>query len=182
MSLPPDALSAQPLTDRPNAPKSVSPARLSPDSVSHFLTDFFSDHLPITDYLKMRVDQYDGDSFSLAIDLQPSINDKLTAFGGSLYCLCVMNCWGMAYLQARQRGINPNMVVSYGEIDYKAPVSDEHIVARCEARSEVDWQSFFDRLDDRGRAKISLQSEVMCQGRQAVLFRGDYAIIGVNEN
>lgn len=152
------------------------------DTVSHYLTEFFAQHLPITDYLNMRVDQFSEDKFSLAIDLQPSINDKLTAFGGSLYCLCVMNCWGMAYLQARQRGINPNMVVSHGEIDYIAPVSDERIVAHCETQSETDWQGFFDRLSERGRAKVSLQSEVTCNGQRAVLFKGDYAIIGLHDD
>lgn len=152
------------------------------DNVSHYLTDFFSQHLPITDYLNMKVDEFSGDAFSLAIDLQPSINDKLTAFGGSLYCVCVMNCWGMAYLQARQRGINPNMVVSHGEIDYIAPVNDERIVARCNTQIDTDWQGFFERLDERGRAKVSLQSEIICNGKTAVSFSGDYAIIGLNDS
>lgn len=155
---------------------------LEADSVSHYLTAFFAEHLPITDYLKMRVDQYTSDRFSLAIDLQPSMNDKLTAFGGSLYCLCVMNCWGMAYLQARQRGINPNMVVSHGEIDYMAPVTDERIIAYCEARSDTDWEGFFERLSQRGKAKVSLQSEIICNGKRAVLFKGDYAITGLYDD
>ena len=181
MSLPADNTPPNPLPETSLVANSEALKPLDADSVSHYLTDFFSEHLPITDYLKMRVDQFSGDSFSLAIDLQPSINDKLTAFGGSLYCLCVMNGWGMAYLQARRRGINPNMVVSHGEIDYTAPVSDEYIVARCETRSETDWRGFFERLDTHGRATVSLQSEVICNGQRAVLFRGSYTIIGLHD-
>lgn len=181
MSLPVDLPHSKSSFTEPRVSQSVIPEPLDADSVSHYLTDFFSEYLPITDYLNMRVDQFTGDSFSLAIDLQPSINDKLTAFGGSLYCLCVMNCWGMAYLQARQRGINPNMVVSHGEIDYIAPVSDERIVARCETRIDTDWQGFFERLNERGKARVSLQSEVVSNGQQSVLFRGDYAIIGLRD-
>lgn len=65
----------------------------------------------------MRLHEYTEDKLFLAIDLKPSINDKMTAFGGSLYCISVMSCWGMIYLQGRQRGINPNLLVSHAEID-----------------------------------------------------------------
>lgn len=152
---------------------------LPPEQVIHLLDNFFDQHLPITSYLNMRCHEYTGDSFSLAIDLQPSINDKLTAFGGSLYCLAVMNCWGMVYLQGRQRGINPNMVVSHGEIDYLAPVNDEVIIATCQEPDDADWNSFFASFNLRGKARTKVSSSIFCNGREAVRFHGQYAIIGL---
>jgi thioesterase domain-containing protein len=151
------------------------------NNVSQYLTDFFAAHLPITEYLHMRVVEFTPQQFQLAIDLAPSINDKLTAFGGSLYCLCVMNCWGMAYLQARARGINPNMVISSASIDYIAPVKQDPIIASCHV-DQVDWDAFFSELDERGRAKISLCSTVYEQGKVAVNFSGEYAIVGCHDN
>lgn len=150
------------------------------DTVSHYLTEFFAQHLPITEYLGMRVHNYDGDSFSLAIDLQPSINDKMTAFGGSLYAVCVMNCWGMCYLQARERGIDPNMVVTHAEIDYLAPVDSEVIVATTYQPEAMNWEEFFDSFNNRGRARAKLNSTILCNGKEAVKFSGQYAIIGLN--
>ena len=154
---------------------------LPPDRVSHLLDEFFAEHLPITRYLNMRLHEYTGDSFSLAIDLQPSLNDKLTAFGGSLFCVSVMNCWGMVYLQGRQRGINPNMVVSHAEIDYLAPVDDAVIIATCHAPDDADWGSFFASFHSRGKARAKVSSTIMCNGREAVRFNGQYAIIGMND-
>lgn len=153
---------------------------LPPEQVQTLLDNFFAEHLPVTQFLNMRVEEYSGDSLALALDLQPSINDKLTAFGGSLYCLTVMNCWGMVYLQCRQRGIDPNMVVTRGEIDYLAPVSDEKIIARCDTAEETDWQGFFDSLASRGKARTELTSYVDSGGKRAVNFSGRYAVIGVN--
>jgi thioesterase domain-containing protein len=147
--------------------------------ISQYLTDFFAQHLPVTDYLGMRVEAYDGDKFSLAIDLAPSINDKMTAFGGSLFSVCVMNCWGMCYLQARERGINPNMVVSHGEIDYLAPVNDEVIIASCEQPEGINWDDFFESFKEKGRARAKLTSTIICNGKEAVRFSGQYAVIGL---
>lgn len=152
------------------------------DDVTQYLTDFYAQHLPIADYLNMRVHSYDGNEFALAIDLQPSINDKLTAFGGSLFSVSVMNCWGMCYLQARERGIDPNMVVSHAEIDYLAPVNDEVIISTCKEPEGMNWEGFFESFESRGKARAKLKSSIYCNGREAVSFSGQYAIIGINNS
>ena len=154
---------------------------LSPDQVSPLLDEFFAEHLPISRYLNMRVHEFTGDTFSLAIDLAPSINDKLTAFGGSLYCAAVMNCWGMVYLQGRQRGINANIVVSHAEIDYLAPVDDEVIIATCHAPDDADWEGFFRSFNAKGKSRAKVSSSIFSRGREAVQFHGQYAIIGIND-
>jgi thioesterase domain-containing protein len=154
---------------------------LAADQVTHLLDEFFARSLPISQYLNMRSYRYTGDSFSLAIDLAPSINDKLTAFGGSLYCVSVMNCWGMVYLQGRQRGINPNLVVSGAEIEYLLPVDDEIIVANCQQAGNTDWDIVFDAVNNGSKARVKLNSSIYCKGREAVRFKGEYVVIGVNE-
>jgi len=154
------------------------PQLLPPEAVIHELGEFFREHLPITRYLGMSLEHFDGERLALGIDLQPSINDKLTAFGGSLFSACVMTCWGMVYLQARRRGINPNMVVTHGEIDYLAPVADARIVSHCEQPEELEWAAFFEQFAHRGKARVTLHSSISSNGREAVRFRGNYAIIG----
>lgn len=156
----------------------MSNSSQSPEQLMALLDEFFDQHLPITHYLNMRCHAFSGDAFSLAIDLQPSLNDKLTAFGGSLYCLCVMNGWGMIYLQCRQRGINPNMVISRAEIKYRAPVADEIIVAQCFQADSNYWDQFVDDVRRKGKAKTQVTSSIIGEGGEAVTFSGDYAVIG----
>ena len=115
------------------------------------LDDFIAKYLPTAQHMQIRVENYDGSSLRLHAPLAPSINDKLTAFGGSIYVVAVMACWGMT-----------------GDI-----------VASSIATDEKHWEHFFDRFDERGKAKIDLQSEIIVDGEVAVRFKGLYAIVGV---
>ena len=152
---------------------------ITPKQAAALLEEFCDQSLPIAKYLNLQVLEYDGEIFKLGIDLKPSINDKLTAFGGSLYCVSVVNCWGMVYMQARQRGINPNLVVSHAEIDYLAPVDDELIVSTCSDPSDMSWDHFFDKYQQTGKTRANVSSSIHCRGKEAVRFKGQYAIIGL---
>jgi len=144
--------------------------------MSEHLTQFLASHLPLSEYLGVEVANYDGKSLTLRAPLGPSLNDKLTAFGGSLYCLCVMSCWGMVYLQILERGLDGNLVVSRGQIDYLCPVATD-IEARCTGPGEEVFGAFFRGFEQRGRAKLTLESKIVVDGKTAVKFRGEYAFI-----
>ena len=149
------------------------------DDISHKLNQFFKNHLPITDYLGMHVEEYNGDSLTLYAPLQPSLNDKLTAFGGSLFCLSVMSCWGMVYLKAIEAGCDDaNIVVTQSNIAYRAPI-DTAMRATCKVPSTEIFTEFFERYHAKGKAKISLSAEMYNEGSdiRAVTFEGQYAIL-----
>ena len=57
---------------------------LSKEKISEKLTQFFIQHLPIAQFMGLEVESYDGDTLILTAPLEPNINDKQTAFGGSL--------------------------------------------------------------------------------------------------
>lgn len=144
--------------------------------ISQKLTDFLKAHVPATQYMGLEVQHYDGKTLQLSAPLAPNINDKNTAFGGSLYCLCVMSCWGMLYLKTQEKGIACNQVVMQSSINYYAPV-DDTIVATCESPDPAVLDDFFNRFTNTGRAKISLQSHIECNGKKAVSFEGQYALL-----
>ena len=79
---------------------------LNQQQISEKLKQFFLDHLPITQFMGLEVESYDGDTLILTAPLEPNINDKQTAFGGSLYNTAVMACWGMIYLKTQEKGID----------------------------------------------------------------------------
>lgn len=142
------------------------------------LDAFIARHLPTAQHMELAVADYDSQSLTLRAPLAPSINDKLTAFGGSIYVVAVMACWGMVYLRCVEHGLDPDIVVAKAEIDYLKPVSDD-IVARSVATDDSDWARFFRDFDERGRAKIALCSEVITADGVAARFSGTYAIVGV---
>ncbi|MCR8923372.1 thioesterase domain-containing protein [Dasania sp. GY-MA-18] len=147
---------------------------------ARYLSDFLNQHMEMAQHMDMKVQHYNGDCLALSIALKPSLNDKLTAWGGSLYGLCVMAGWGMYYLKCREQGINPNIVVSHGEIDYLAPVADELIVALCHGQA-IDWSSVFARVRSHGKATVALTATVNSAGSTAVTFKGRYTLVGIKK-
>jgi thioesterase domain-containing protein len=146
------------------------------NDISKQLTDFFEAHLPIAQFMQMEVDAYTGDELVLSAPLEPNINDKQTAFGGSLYNLAVMSCWGMLYLQTQEKGIACNQVVSKGGIRYLAPVTGK-LTCVCKKPSDETLADFFAQFEKKGRARIALESSIECNGVTAVVFEGEYAIL-----
>lgn len=141
------------------------------------LADFLATHVPITRHLGLSVDGYDGDELICRLPLAPNVNDKGTAFGGSLYTLCVGAAWGMMYLRCRERGEDiSNLVIANGAIAYLSPVRGD-CEARCVAPATDVWQTFFDQAKERGRAKIELAAEVLSDGQVAARFSGQYALV-----
>lgn len=149
---------------------------LNTDAVSAQLSTFFETHLPITQFMKMEVESYDGQTLILRAPLAPNINDKQTAFGGSLYNAAVMACWGMAYLKTLEAGIHCNQVVTKGTIEYKAPVQGE-IRAICSAPNQTVIDQFIEHFKHKGRSRITLNATIECSGKTAVQFEGTYAIL-----
>jgi len=147
-------------------------------AISKALSNFFDEHLPLTGFMGLRVANYDEKSLVLHAPLAPNINDKSTAFGGSLYNAAVMACWGMIYLKTQEAGLVCNQVVAEGHIKYLAPVMGD-IYASCNAPSEVDLAKFFERFNSKGKASITLNAVIECGGRKAVEFEGRYAILAV---
>ena len=82
------------------------------------------------------------------------------------------------YLRCVEQGLDPDIVVAKGEIDYMKPV-DGDIVASSLPTDEADWTQFFEDFAERGRAKIALSSEVRIGDAVAARFSGLYAIVGV---
>ena len=144
--------------------------------ISQKLTEFFEAHLPITEFMGLGVDSYDGKQLTLKAPLAPNINDKQTAFGGSLYNACVMACWGFAYLKTLEAQIDGNQVVVSGNIKYKRPVAGE-IKATCSTPGEEAEHHFIDGFKRHGKGKIELKATVLCEGKVAVEFEGTYAVL-----
>jgi thioesterase domain-containing protein len=145
-------------------------------NISDKLTVFFDTHLPIAEYMGLNVESYDGKTLVLNAPLNPNINDKLTAFGGSLYNVAVLACWGIVYLKVGEYELDCDMVVTKGNVAYKAPVKGE-IRAICHAPEQEQIKAFVQEFREQGRAKIALESTIECSGNLAVEFAGQYAIL-----
>jgi len=141
----------------------------------HF-THFMQTHLPMAQQLGLRVAKFDGHELRLAMPLEPNINDKATMFGGSLYCVSVMACWGMIYLRAKMAGIEtPNIVVADASIKYKLPVPGD-CVSVCYAPLDV-IHKFESDLAAGHKGRMKLHSSIQTEAGVALEFEGRYVLL-----
>jgi thioesterase domain-containing protein len=65
---------------------------ISIDELIAALNDFVINTLDLAVAMDIAIESYDRSSLVLSAPLEKNINDKNTAFGGSLYVLNVMTC------------------------------------------------------------------------------------------
>ena len=141
------------------------------------LESFVIEHLPLARAAGIRVDEYSGDALVVSAPLDKNINDKGTAFGGSLYNLCVITAWGMTDLKAKELGLEGDIVVAKGEINYLRPLRGR-LIAKVLAPSEADLLNIKKCYGTRGKAAFHLEVTILDEKQNlCVEFKGKYAVI-----
>jgi thioesterase domain-containing protein len=121
------------------------------------LVQFMRDEIPMALAMDIRLGDCDEGHLTLLAPLAPNVNDKGSAFGGSLVSVMTLNGWALVELALRQRGEDCDLFVGESSVHYLAPVVRDF---RSEAKlsTHADWATFFRTLDARGKARI----EVIC--------------------
>ena len=132
--------------------------------------------IPLSQAMGIRVTAYDGASLKLAAPLDPNINHKCTAFGGSLYSLAVLCGWGLLHLKLAEAGLHKHIVIQEADIRYLLPV-DQDLHAEC-TLDETALQRFMRTLQKHDRARLSLDVVITHNAQPAVTFSGRYVVHG----
>ena len=138
------------------------------------LQAFLDENIPLTHAMQLRVHSLDEAGLRLEAPLAPNVNDKGTAFGGSLASLLTLAGWGLLWARCRQAGWACDIVIHRGEIRYRRPVTGV-LRAHCPPPAPAAWQAFERELKDTGLARIALQPVVLdADDAQAVRFACQY--------
>jgi len=140
------------------------------------LESILHSEIPITQAMQIAVESCSDTEVLLSAPLEPNINHKQTAFGGSLYSIVVLAGWSMTYCLLDRLGINAQIVIHQSEVDYLAPVTAT-IEACCELNNDVDIEKFKKLIQRKGRARLKLKSRIISEGKTAVEFEGVYVCI-----
>ncbi|MBA3024553.1 MAG: thioesterase domain-containing protein [Gammaproteobacteria bacterium] len=145
-------------------------------SATDTLTRFLHEHIPLTGAMQLQASAYDGERLELNAPLAPNVNDKGTAFGGSLYNLAVLCGWSLLRLKLNEAGLNEkNIVIHEAHTRYLLPVTGE-LHAACTLTGDA-LTEFIQPLQKKGRARITLTVAIHQQGRTAVEFTGQYVAL-----
>ena len=115
--------------------------------------------IPLTRAMGLRMDRYDGASLTLAAPLEPNVNDKGCAFGGSLASVLTLAGWGLVMLRLRAAGEDCDVYVQDSQVRYTAPVWSDFTATATLAPAE-SWDGFFGALKSRGKARLRIHAGV----------------------
>lgn len=131
------------------------------------LTRYLHDHIPLTRHLEVTVIELSGGRVVLSAPLPPNVNHRDTAFGGSLVSVAILAGWSWLHARLTALGKRQRLVVSQSTATFSHPV-DGTFLAVCEAPADAEFQRFLRLLDRKGKARLLLESHVLCRDVVAV--------------
>ncbi len=127
--------------------------------------------IPMLKAMNLTFDQYDGETLQLSAPLDANINDKGTAFGGSLATLATITGWCYTTLLAEHVGDN-EVVVADSQLRYLKPLKGR-LVSHCSLSDLTVKEKFITDLNNKNRASLQLEVTIG-RGSPVLQFSGRY--------
>ena len=132
--------------------------------------------IPLTKVMEIKIKEYDEKHLLTLAPLDININDKGTAFGGSLATMTIISSWSMAWLISQELGFNSeNIVVIKNEHSYLKPVKGELICKTLKPTKE-EIKIIKDKLEKKASASVKITSQIIENDEVCVDFKGIYVI------
>jgi thioesterase domain-containing protein len=139
---------------------------------------YLHEHIPLAAAMAVRVLASTADAVVLEAPLEPNLNHRDTAFGGSVAAVAILAGWTLVHRRLHREGISGRRtVIRSSDVRYVAPV-DGAFRATCPAPTPEAWARFVRMLERKGMARIAIHGEVTCRGTLAATFEGDYVALG----
>ncbi len=145
------------------------------------ITSYIHDHIPLTSHLGAVVESFDGEMVSISAPLNPNLNHRNTAFGGSISALGILSGWTLLFLKLQESGIKNRLVIQKSSFDFQDPVDDD-FKATCALPDTETWEKFIKTLTRHGRARITVQSRIESSSGTGGNHEGVYVAIVLKEN
>ncbi|MCG3710467.1 thioesterase domain-containing protein [Aliarcobacter butzleri] len=132
--------------------------------------------IPLTKFMDLKITKYDEKELITVAPLNKNINDKGTAFGGSLATLTIISGWSICWLISKELEINSeNIVVIKNEHSYRKPVTKELI---CHTKRPIkdEIENLKNKLLLKKSASIKISSQIIEDDEVCVDFTGYYVI------
>ena len=132
--------------------------------------------IPLTTLMNINIKEYNEKELITTAPLNININDKGTAFGGSLSTMTIISSWSLCWLISKELGFNSkNIVVIKNENSYKKPVTKD-IVCYTQKPSQQEIATLKEKLQTKKSASIKINSIIIENNETCVEFQGYYVI------
>ena len=140
------------------------------------LQEKLHNEIPLTKVMNIKIQTYNEKELITTVPLDININDKGTAFGGSLSTMTIISSWSLCWLISKELGFDSkNIVVIKNENSYRKPVTKD-IVCHTQKPSEQEIATLKEKLQTKKSASIKINSTIMENNEVCVEFQGYYVI------
>jgi thioesterase domain-containing protein len=140
------------------------------------LQNYFYENIPLSRAMSVEVKTASALGVSLVAPLAPNINHHGTIFGGSASAVAILAAWGLLHVSMQEAEINANLVIQKNSMSYEQPITSEFTASAIPPAPEK-WQRFLSTLLKHKRARINIQSVLVCAGQQVGMLEGDFVAI-----
>ena len=138
------------------------------------LQTFLHQHIPASSALAIQVQTCDDQQIIMTAPHHLNRNHKNTVFGGSIALAATLCAWSMVHIRCPQA--QGNIVIQDSQIRYLRPAL--HDLKLCTlAGEEASWQDMFTQLEQTGKGKIILTTELFSQDKLVAVFKGKFVAL-----
>ncbi len=132
--------------------------------------------IPLTKYMNIEIKKYSTLQLTTTAPLQININDKGTAFAGSLSTLVTISAWSMCWLLAQELGFKDTSIVIFkNKTNYFKPVLN-NIICQTNKPSKDEIIKLKEKLLSKRSGSITIKSSIVEDNCICVDFEGLYVI------
>ena len=133
--------------------------------------------IPLLNAMQLSFTDYSDLTLTMEAPLAPNINNKGTAFGGSIASICLMGGWAVSTLAFLERGIdNTEIVVYRNDMTFERPARG-HLTVRAYIRPD-DFEACFEKLQapDAGRVRLDIYVDLFHGEDRCATMQGLYVV------
>ena len=132
--------------------------------------------IPLTKYMQIIPESIDEEFLITTAPIEPNINDKGTAFAGSLSTLVTISAWSACFLESSKLGHEKAMIaVIKSNTSYKAPVT-KNLFCKTTLATKEQIETLIKKLEAKGSASIRIKSQIIEDEKVCVDYEGVYVI------
>lgn len=141
------------------------------------IEQFLYANIPLSTAIGLKIKQATSDSVELYAPLEPNMNDKRTAFSGSIASTLFLSGWVLTRLLVQAGGMNLSdydVVIANSDIKFQAPITGDFRAVTTPAMQKDAAATFQQRLATTGKSKLEIQGTAFSEDRTCCLFTGVY--------
>lgn len=149
---------------------------MTPEAPETRVQRYLYQNIPISAAMGVQVRSATVEHVRLAAPLAPNVNHAETVFGGSAAAVATLSAWILLHLRLEDAGLNVQLVIQRSRMEYEKPIPGD-FEALCDFHDEPGWDRFRRMLARRGRARLTLNAQLMYLRNRVASFEGEFVAL-----